>query len=277
MEDFLKDEEEVEAAVKCNQLTLKQNNVQQQQLIYFDRKNAKTKKSKIKMFLKGNFLLRGSLAVKNMMVQQSRYSLSTTAIRKVDQQVEPKDDLVVDYLDGDQTGIVVFGLNRPQAKNSFSRNLVYQLIDAVEAVKFDKGARVVIIKSTTPGIFCAGADLKERAKMPAHLVGAFVGKARRLITDLENLPMPVIAAIDGHALGKNHILILSTIKCLWFIYFALTLKQKVVGLRWPLPVTYALHPILPRWDWWKPSWQLFLVQEELKDYLGLLDLHLPRN
>ena len=201
MEDFQEDEEEVEAAVKCNQLTLKQNNVQQQQLIYFDRKNAKTKWSKIKMLLKGNFLLRGSLAVKNMMVQQSRYSLSTTAIRRVDQQVEPKDDLVVDYLDGDQTGIVVFGLNRPQAKNSFSRNLVYQLIDAVEAVKFDKGARVVIIKSTTPGIFCAGADLKERAKMPAHLVGAFVGKARRLITDLENLPMPVIAAIDGHALG----------------------------------------------------------------------------
>ena len=37
--------------------------------------------------------------------------------------------------------------------------------------------------------------------MPANLVGAFVAKARRLINDLENLPMPVIAAIDGHALG----------------------------------------------------------------------------
>ena len=59
----------------------------------------------------------------------------------------------------------------------------------------------MIIKSTTPGIFCAGADLKERAKMPANLVGAFVAKARKLISDLENLPMPVIAAIDGHALG----------------------------------------------------------------------------
>ena len=77
-----------------------------------------------------------------------------------------------------------------------------QLIDAVEAIKFDKAARVVILKSTTPGIFCAGADLKERAKMPAHLVGAFVAKARRFIFDLENLPCPVIAAIDGHALGN---------------------------------------------------------------------------
>lgn len=116
-------------------------------------------------------------------------------------QTEATDDLKVDYLDGVHSGVVVFGLNRPQAKNSFSKNLVGQLTNAVEAVKFDRDARVVIIKSTTPGIFCAGADLKERAKMPASLVGAFVAKARSLIADMENLPMPVIAAIDGHALG----------------------------------------------------------------------------
>ena len=128
--------------------------------------------------------------------------ITTSSIRKLNEdQPSKKPDLVVEYLDGDRSGIVVFGLNRPEAKNSFSKNLVFQLIDAVEAVKFDKAVRVVIVKSTTPGIFCAGADLKERAKMPANLVGAFVAKARRFISDLENLPMPVIAAIDGHALG----------------------------------------------------------------------------
>ena len=37
--------------------------------------------------------------------------------------------------------------------------------------------------------------------MPPQAVGPAVAKARRLIYDLENLPMPVIAAIDGHALG----------------------------------------------------------------------------
>jgi len=110
-------------------------------------------------------------------------------------------DLVVDYLDGDDAGVVVFGLNRPEAKNSFSKNLVAQLCDAVDAVRFDANARVVILKSTSPGIFCAGADLKERAKMHPSQVGPFVSKARKLISELENLPMPVIAAIDGHALG----------------------------------------------------------------------------
>jgi len=112
-----------------------------------------------------------------------------------------KDDLVVNYLDGDDAGVVVFGLNRPEAKNSFSKNLVGQLCDAVDAVRFDANARVIILKSTSPGIFCAGADLKERAKMHPSQVGPFVAKARKLIYELENLPMPVIAAIDGHALG----------------------------------------------------------------------------
>ena len=88
-----------------------------------------------------------------------------------------------------------------QAKNSFSKNLILQLCDAVEAVKFDTNARVIILRSTTPGIFCAGADLKERQTMPPEAVGPAVAKARRFIYDLENLPMPVICAIDGHALG----------------------------------------------------------------------------
>ena len=135
---------------------------------------------------------------------QSMKKFSTSAILRLSEDVPKKDELIVDYLDGKRAGIVVFGLNRPEAKNSFSKNLVGQLIDAVEAVKFDKGVRVVIIKSTSPGIFCAGADLKERAKMPANMVGAFVAKARNLINDLENLPCPVIAAIGKK---KNYLVL----------------------------------------------------------------------
>ena len=138
-----------------------------------------------------------SLALSKQLIHyQSMKKISTSAILRLSEDVpSKKNELIVDYLDGKRSGIVVFGLNRPEAKNSFSKNLVFQLIDAVEAVKFDRGVRVVIIKSTTPGIFCAGADLKERAKMPANMVGAFVAKARNLINDLENLPCPVIAAI----------------------------------------------------------------------------------
>ncbi|KAJ8392738.1 hypothetical protein AAFF_G00072220 [Aldrovandia affinis] len=111
------------------------------------------------------------------------------------------DDLCVRYLDGDDSGIVVLGINRPKAKNAISKNLVKMMSEAVDSVKANNKVRTVIICSLVPGIFCAGADLKERAKMQQSEVGPFVAKARALITELGSLPMPTIAAIDGAALG----------------------------------------------------------------------------
>ncbi|XP_066567477.1 methylglutaconyl-CoA hydratase, mitochondrial isoform X2 [Amia ocellicauda] len=111
------------------------------------------------------------------------------------------DDLSVRYLDGQDSGIVVLGINRPKAKNAISKNLVKMMTDTVDAVKVNNRVRTVIICSLVPGIFCAGADLKERAKMHPSEVGPFVTKARALMQELGNLPMPTIAAIDGAALG----------------------------------------------------------------------------
>lgn len=52
-----------------------------------------------------------------------------------------------------------------------------------------------------PGIFCAGADLKERSKQTPEEVTRFVSSLRNLLTGIEQLPMPVIGALDGAALG----------------------------------------------------------------------------
>ena len=113
----------------------------------------------------------------------------------------PEQDLVVEYLEEDDHGIVVFGINRPKAMNALSKNLVKNLSSAIDAVKFDKNVRVLIIRSHAKGAFCAGADLKERAKMSPTEVGPFVSKGREIIGAWDKLPMPVIAAIDGVALG----------------------------------------------------------------------------
>lgn len=110
-------------------------------------------------------------------------------------------DLVVEYLEEENHGIVVFGLNRPKAMNALSKNLCANLISAIDAVKFDKSVRVLIIRSHAKGAFCAGADLKERAQMTPAEVGPFVAKGREIIGAWANLPMPVIAAVDGVALG----------------------------------------------------------------------------
>nr|XP_020021981.1 methylglutaconyl-CoA hydratase, mitochondrial-like isoform X2 [Castor canadensis] len=81
-------------------------------------------------------------------------------------------------------GIVVLGINRAYGKNSLSKNLIKMLSKAVDALKSDKKVRTIIIRSEVPGIFCAGADLKERAKMPSSEVGPFVSKIRAVINDI---------------------------------------------------------------------------------------------
>ena len=60
---------------------------------------------------------------------------------------------------------------------------------------------MLIVRSSTPGSFCAGADLIERATMTKAQVDKFLIDLRRALGTLENLPVPTIAAIDGPALG----------------------------------------------------------------------------
>ncbi|XP_018788994.1 PREDICTED: methylglutaconyl-CoA hydratase, mitochondrial [Bactrocera latifrons] len=114
---------------------------------------------------------------------------------------ESDKEVLVERLAGERKGITVISLNRPQAKNSFSRSLVEAFEAVIEELEQDNGSRCVILRSSSPGIFCAGADLKERKTMSADEAGAFVTSLRELLMALEQLPMPSIAALDGHALG----------------------------------------------------------------------------
>uniref|UniRef100_A0A671MZG8 AU RNA binding protein/enoyl-CoA hydratase n=1 Tax=Sinocyclocheilus anshuiensis TaxID=1608454 RepID=A0A671MZG8_9TELE len=122
-------------------------------------------------------------------------------VRLSSSDVKSGDDLIVRYLDGDDSWIVVLGINRPQSKYAISKNLVTMMSEAVESLKKDNEVCTVILCSMVPGIFFAGADLKERAQMQQSEVGPFVTKARTLITEHGALSMPTIAAIDGAALG----------------------------------------------------------------------------
>ena len=109
----------------------------------------------------------------------------------------PVPELVVETRNN---GVRVFSLARPKA-NALGRVLLGQLRAAIEDVAHDTEARCVILRSTCPGIFCAGADLKERATMNSVEVERFVSNLRSTFTMLSELPMPTIAVIDGAALG----------------------------------------------------------------------------
>ncbi|XP_059583826.1 enoyl-CoA hydratase domain-containing protein 2, mitochondrial [Alligator mississippiensis] len=92
-------------------------------------------------------------------------------------------------------------MNRPHAKNSLGNVFVNELFRALESLRYDDKVRVVLFKSQVKGVFCAGADLKERAQMSDTEVGHFVHRLRSLMDEIAALPMPTIAAIEGYALG----------------------------------------------------------------------------
>ncbi|WAQ83704.1 hypothetical protein PtA15_4A152 [Puccinia triticina] len=97
-------------------------------------------------------------------------------------------------------GITYLNLNRPEAKNAISMELLHQMSTCLGKVRFD-GTRVLILKSSVSGSFCAGADLKERRQMSKVEVSKFLHDLRNALHELDTLPMPTIAAIDGPALG----------------------------------------------------------------------------
>ena len=73
-----------------------------------------------------------------------------------------------------------------------------------------RDVRVVILRSLVDKVFCAGADLKERAKMNPSQVSAFVSDLRNSFMSLETLPMPTISVINGAALGGGLEMALAT-------------------------------------------------------------------
>ena len=110
-------------------------------------------------------------------------------------------EIWVEHLQGSDRGITLVGLDRPEAKNALGRRLMTEFREALKTLAASDSARVVIVHSLVPGVFCAGADLKERAGMTQEEAGVFVQGIRDAFTELESLPMPVIAAIDGAAFG----------------------------------------------------------------------------
>lgn len=97
--------------------------------------------------------------------------------------------------------VALLTLNRPQVMNSFNFELLNALDQAVESYRFRPEIRVLIITSTGEKAFCAGADLKERITLSPMRVKEFIFTIGNLFTKIENLNKPVIAGINGAALG----------------------------------------------------------------------------
>lgn len=100
-----------------------------------------------------------------------------------------------------ENGIAMITLHRPEAANALSVQMLEELKEAILTCKFDWTVRCVVITGAGDKAFCAGADLKERAGMDPVQVRKTVALIRGNINELEALPQPVIAALNGVAFG----------------------------------------------------------------------------
>ncbi|XP_004607179.2 enoyl-CoA hydratase domain-containing protein 2, mitochondrial isoform X1 [Sorex araneus] len=110
-------------------------------------------------------------------------------------------EIQVRALEGPHQGIAEILMDRPRARNALGNVFVSQMLEALAQLRGDRQVRVLLFRSVVKGVFCAGADLKEREQMNEAAVGAFVQRLRGLMSEIAAFPAPTIAAMDGHALG----------------------------------------------------------------------------
>jgi enoyl-CoA hydratase len=98
-------------------------------------------------------------------------------------------------------GVATLTVNRPQSLNSLNSEVLEELECAFYALDRDDAVRVVVLTGAGEKAFVAGADIKEMAEMTAYEGHAFALKGQRVMRSMERMKKPVIAAVNGYALG----------------------------------------------------------------------------
>jgi enoyl-CoA hydratase len=98
-------------------------------------------------------------------------------------------------------GICIITIDRPKVLNALNAQTVGEIAEAFEAVRGDGNVRAVILTGGGEKAFVAGADINELAKMTPISGKETAERGQRVLRDIETFPKPVIAAVNGFALG----------------------------------------------------------------------------
>jgi enoyl-CoA hydratase len=98
-------------------------------------------------------------------------------------------------------GIAVLTLNRPEALNALNAQLLEELSHAIEAIDRHSSIRALLLTGSGEKAFVAGADIKEIADLTPEKAMRFAERGQKIFRRLEILKVPVIAAVNGFALG----------------------------------------------------------------------------
>jgi enoyl-CoA hydratase len=97
--------------------------------------------------------------------------------------------------------IATVTINRPDALNAFNTELILELHKTVDELSEDDSVRVVILTGAGDKAFIAGADIAEMSEKDPPSAIAFSERGHKLCDAIQSMPKPVIAAINGFALG----------------------------------------------------------------------------
>ncbi len=97
--------------------------------------------------------------------------------------------------------IAILTFNRPKAMNALNNDLFDELLTAIAEVKNNRNIKVLILTGAGDKSFIAGADISELVKMNPLQAKKFSRKGQKAFRELEKLAIPVIAAVNGFALG----------------------------------------------------------------------------
>jgi len=98
-------------------------------------------------------------------------------------------------------GVATITLNRPDALNAWSKELAQEFLGAMNDARSDEAVKAVIITGAGDKAFSAGADIKAMKGMTALKARELSNMGYKICNAIETIEKPVIAAINGYALG----------------------------------------------------------------------------
>ena len=111
----------------------------------------------------------------------------------------------------DKTGpVATVTINRPEKMNAFARETVDEMVEAFLDAWSDRAIAAVILTGAGDRAFCTGGDLSKRTEggyqsaRPARLATGIDMDALHSV--IRDIPKPVIAAVNGYAIGGGHVL-----------------------------------------------------------------------
>lgn len=100
-----------------------------------------------------------------------------------------------------QDGVGVLTFNRPNVMNALNPSTLEETSDAVGQAARDENVRVLVLTGAGDKAFVAGADINEFVKLNPLSARALAAKGQGVLFEIEHLPKPVIACVNGFALG----------------------------------------------------------------------------